>query len=183
MAIFGKKPKAEDVMKLLSELTAEELDKVKSALVEKDESADIGEEVEKAEEDIAEKGEDTQTEEDRVDESVGEQEEHHEEDAEKDEADADADAEEVEEAVEEIEETNETADEAHEEHEDVEHASLEYAMKELTELKARVVALEKALESKNEEELEEIGTDADFVDEINNAMPASYLEKAKNMRI
>ena len=177
MAIFGKKSKLEEAKKLLSELTEEELDELRSALVEKDESADIGEEVEKAEEDIAEKGEDSQTEQDRVDESVGEQEEHHEEKAEEDEEEA------VEEVADEIEETGDVAQETEEEHEDVEHASLEFAMKELTELRARVTALEKALELKNEEEYEEVGTDADFVDDINNAMPASYLEKAKAMRI
>lgn len=184
MSIFGKKPKnAEDIIALLSELEADELEKVKAALVEKDESADVGEEVEKAEENIAEKGEDSQSEADRVDESVGEQEEHHEEDAEADEEEAEADAGDIAEAVE-MADVEETADENAEEigkHEEEDKDKWDLVFKKLTEFDARFGKIEKALEIVGEEE---IGADADLVDDINdNAMPASYLEKAKNMRI
>ncbi|MBR2029468.1 MAG: hypothetical protein IJ999_01005 [Clostridia bacterium] len=191
MSIFGKKPKnAEDIIALLSNLDADELEKVnaelekvKAALVEKDESEDVGEEVEKAEENIAEKGEDSQSEADRVDESVGEQEDHHEEDAEADEKEAEADAGDIAEAVE-MADVKETADENAEdvaEHKAEDEDKWELVFKKLTEFDARFGKIEKALEIVGEEE---IGADADLVDDINdNAMPASYLEKAKNMRI
>lgn len=89
MAIFGNKKKS--VIERLDELLAEidglpdeEQEKVwahfdQATGEDKDESGkpDTSEEIEKAEEDIAEKGEDSQTEQDRVDESVAAQEEEH----------------------------------------------------------------------------------------------------------
>lgn len=89
MAIFGNKKKT--VIERLDELLAEidglpdeEQEKVwahfdQATGEDKDESGkpDTSEEIEKAEEDIAEKGEDSQTEQDRVDESVAAQEEEH----------------------------------------------------------------------------------------------------------
>lgn len=89
MAIFGNKKKT--VIERLDELLAEidglpdeEQEKVwahfdQATGEDKDESGkpDTSEEIEKAEEDIAEKGADSQTEQDRVDESVAAQEEEH----------------------------------------------------------------------------------------------------------
>ena len=80
MALFNRKPKAhtaEDILKLIKELPEEEFDKLSDALLadeDEDGKPDTIEEVEKAKEGIEAKGEDTQTEEDRIDESVAEQE-------------------------------------------------------------------------------------------------------------
>lgn len=78
MGLFNKKPKtAEDILKLIQELPEEEFDKLSDMLLaDEDDNGkpDTMEQIEKAEEDIEAKGEDTQTEEDRVDESVAEQE-------------------------------------------------------------------------------------------------------------
>ena len=73
MALFNRKPKAhtaEDILKLIKELPEEEFDKLSDALLtDEDDNGkpDTLEEVEKAEEDIEAKGEDTQTEEDTHD--------------------------------------------------------------------------------------------------------------------
>jgi hypothetical protein len=78
MGLFNKKPKtAEDILKLIKELPEGELDKLGDLLsADEDENGkpDTIEEIEKAEENIEAKGEDTQTEKDRIDESVAEQE-------------------------------------------------------------------------------------------------------------
>ena len=88
MAIFGNKKKSviERLDELLGEIDSlpeEEQSKVWAHLdqaigdEDKDEESkpDTSEEIEKAEEDVAEKGEDSQTEQDRIDESVAAQEE------------------------------------------------------------------------------------------------------------
>ena len=67
--MFGKKTTAEDVLKMFETLSDDEKKKVMDAVKPTTE-----EQIEKAETDIAEKGEDSQTEKDRIDESVGEQE-------------------------------------------------------------------------------------------------------------
>lgn len=70
--MFGKKKTAEDLLELYKQLSEEEKAKFDEAHGKK---SDTTEEVAEAKEDIAEKGEDTQTEKDRVDESVAAQEE------------------------------------------------------------------------------------------------------------
>lgn len=68
MAIFGKKRlTVEELIEALNDLSDED----KKEVIAKTTSEDVA----KAEEDIADKGEDSQSEQDRVDESVGEQEE------------------------------------------------------------------------------------------------------------
>lgn len=86
MGLFNRKPKAEetpkpqkaeDIMKLIESLPEDEFDKLSDMLLaDENENGkpDTMEQVEKAEENIEAEGEDTQTEEDRVDESVAEQE-------------------------------------------------------------------------------------------------------------
>lgn len=71
-AMFGKKKTAEDLLELYKELSEEERAKFDEALGKK---PDTTEEVAEAKDDIAEKGKDTQTEKDRVNESVAAQEE------------------------------------------------------------------------------------------------------------
>lgn len=70
--MFGKKKTAEDLLELYKQLSEEERAKFDEAHGKK---PDTTEEVAEAKEDIADKGEDTQTEKDRVDESVAAQEE------------------------------------------------------------------------------------------------------------
>lgn len=70
--MFGKKKTAEDLLELYNQLSEEERAKFDEAHGKK---PDTTEEVAEAKKDIAEKGEDTQTEKDRVDESVAAQEE------------------------------------------------------------------------------------------------------------
>ena len=85
MAIFGNKKKSlterfEELFAELDNLPDEEQDKFWAAIEEKVDEAmgegkpDTEEEIAKAKEDIAEKGEDSQTEKDRIDESVAAQE-------------------------------------------------------------------------------------------------------------
>lgn len=87
MALFKKSYSAKDIMALINELPEDELDALTDMLVEnldtdndgdvdtEDKEGETTEQIDKAEEDIEQKGEDTQTEKDRIDESVGEQEE------------------------------------------------------------------------------------------------------------
>lgn len=78
MALFKKPNTAEKIMALIKELPDEELDKLGDMLSEdtdKDGKPDTMEQIEEAEENIDKKGKDSQTEQDRIDESVGEQEE------------------------------------------------------------------------------------------------------------
>lgn len=78
MGLFNKKPKtAEDILKLIKELPDDEFDKLSDMLLtDEDDNGkpDTIEQIDKAKENIEAKGEDTQTEEDRIDESVAEQE-------------------------------------------------------------------------------------------------------------
>lgn len=79
MALFNKKPQtADEIMALIKNLPDEELAKLGDMLTSDDEDGngkpDTMEQIEKAEENIEEKGEDSQSEKDRIDESVGEQE-------------------------------------------------------------------------------------------------------------
>lgn len=89
MGIFGKKLGKPDETKTLEQRMAELLDEVQALPQEKQESfwkkfeetqddskgkSETEEQINEAEEDIAEKGADSQTEKDRIDESVGEQE-------------------------------------------------------------------------------------------------------------
>lgn len=67
--MFGKKTTAEDVMKMFSALPDEEKKKFLEGVKPTTE-----EQIDEAKKDIAEKGPDSQTEKDRIDESVGEQE-------------------------------------------------------------------------------------------------------------
>ena len=67
--MFGKKTTAEDVLKMFETLSDDEKKKVMDAVKPTTE-----EQIEKAETDMAETGEDSQTEKDRIDESVAEQE-------------------------------------------------------------------------------------------------------------
>lgn len=81
MAIFQKKRSLSDLIKELRALSDDDLAKVMEELdVGEDDDEEEGketteEEIEEAEEDIAEKGDDSQTEKDRIDESVAAQEE------------------------------------------------------------------------------------------------------------
>lgn len=72
MALFGKKVSVESILKDIAQLSEEDKAKVLDGLKS---AEDTGEQVAEAENDIAAKGEDTQTTEDRVDESVAAQEE------------------------------------------------------------------------------------------------------------
>jgi hypothetical protein len=78
MALFNKKPTtADEIMALIKGLSGEELDKLGEMLTADDDDngkPDTEEMIDKAEENIEEKGADEQTKEDRVDESVAEQE-------------------------------------------------------------------------------------------------------------
>lgn len=78
MGLFNKKPMtAEDILKLIKDLPEDEFNKLSDKLMaDEDDNGkpDTIEEVEEAKEDIEAEGEDTQTEEDRIDESVAEQE-------------------------------------------------------------------------------------------------------------
>lgn len=89
MGIFGKKLGKPDETKTLEQRMTELLDEVQALPQEKQElfwkkfeetqddskgESETEEQIDKAEEDIAEKGADSQTEKDRIDESVGEQE-------------------------------------------------------------------------------------------------------------
>ena len=79
MGLFGKKDETLDEMleKLrghMKGMTDEERKKVMDKLSDDGGKVTTGEQIEKAKEDIAEKGKDSQTEKDRIDESVGEQE-------------------------------------------------------------------------------------------------------------
>lgn len=78
VALFKKNPQtAEEIMALIKKLPDEELDKLGDLLYaddDEDGKPDTMEQIEEAEENIEEKGEDSQSEEDRIDESVGEQE-------------------------------------------------------------------------------------------------------------
>ena len=115
MGLFNRKPHtAEDILKLIKELPEEEFDKLSDALLtDEDDNGkpDTLEEVEKAEEDIEAKGEDTQTEEDRIDESVAEQEKDEGEEDSQDAKDRVDEAEGEEKALEEHEETEESTEE------------------------------------------------------------------------
>lgn len=80
MALFQKKMSLPDLVKALRELSEDDLSKVMEQLDIGDDNdeegkKDTAEEIEEAKEDIAEKGEDSQTEQDRIDESVAAQEE------------------------------------------------------------------------------------------------------------
>lgn len=119
MALFNKKPKtASEIVALIKELPEEEFDKLSDMLLEDEDDngkPDTMEQIEEAEENTEEKGEDSQTEKDRIDESVGEQEEL---DGDKDSQDADdrvdeaiGEEEAIEEKPEETEETNDDAEE------------------------------------------------------------------------
>lgn len=77
MALFGKKVSVESVLKDIAQLSDEDKAKVLDGLKP---AEDTDEQVAEAETDIAAKGEDTQTTEDRVDESVAAQEDEGDED-------------------------------------------------------------------------------------------------------
>lgn len=86
MALFKKSYSAKEIMALINQLPEDELDALTDMLVEnldtdndgdvdtKDKEGETTEQIDEAEENIEEKGEDSQTEKDRIDENVGEQE-------------------------------------------------------------------------------------------------------------
>ncbi len=86
MALFKKSvPTAEEIVELIEQMSDDEKDKLAGILTEDlsdgdidgesdDKEGETTEQIEEAERDIEEKGEDSQSEKDRIDESVGEQE-------------------------------------------------------------------------------------------------------------
>lgn len=139
--MFGKKTTAEDVMKMFSALPDEEkkkfLDGVKPTTEEQ---------IDKAKADIAEKGPDSQTEKDRIDESVGEQEH---EDGNEDNQTA-KDRVDESEGMQEAEEKHEAEDSMEEEaaeHSDKTEENREDVMQRLSD---RVTALEEGIKALNE---------------------------------
>ena len=148
MGLFNKKPKtAEDILKLIKELPEEEMDKLSDMLLEDEDDngkPDTIEEIDKAEENIEAKGEDTQTEEDRIDESVAEQEKADGEEDSQDAKDRVDEAEGEEEHLEEekAKETEETPDVA-----PVEETPKEDNSQEVIEaLESRIASLEEKIE-------------------------------------
>ena len=138
--MFGKKATAEDVMKMFSALPDEEkkkfLDGVKPTTEEQ---------IDEAKADIAEKGADSQTEKDRIDESVGEQER---EDGNEDSQDA-KDRVDESEGMQEAEEKHEeeSAEDESAEHSDKTEENREDVMQRLSD---RVTALEEGIKALNE---------------------------------
>ena len=179
--MFGKKPKmtADDVLEMLKGMSAEDVAKIRDSL-KGDGETEM--QIEKAEEDIAEKGKSSeQTEKDRIDESVAMQEKDNgDEDSQnaKDRVD-EAEGMMKKEAEEEAEENAEgkTENDVEGDGEDFEQKVMDL----LTKIDARVTALEKAEESE-EWHGEEVGADSDFADSIAPRMPQSYYEQAKKMR-
>lgn len=152
--MFGKKVKmtADEIIDLLSELSQDELEKIKSSLLQEDSSDEASED-----ESVAETTETSET-------DVQEKNDNPQEESATDVEEA-ADTE----AVEDSEAKTEGGEEQ-------DYGAL---MELVTKLDARITALEKADEQHADEE---IGTDSDFVDEVNPQMPASYMEQAKKMR-
>ena len=155
MGLFNKKPKtAEDILKLIQDLPEDEFDKLSDMLLtdENDNGKpDTMEQIDKAEEDIEAKGEDTQTEEDRIDESVAEQEKAEGEEDSQDAKDRVDEAEGEEEHLEEekeeeaepvAEETEETVEETEEEPiEDEKDKVIEALTQRLAALEERVATI------------------------------------------
>jgi chromosome segregation ATPase len=179
MGLFNKAPKtASEVMNLIKGLPEEEVEKLLELfLADEDEDGkpDVSEEIEKAEDNIEEKGEDSQTEKDRVDESVAEQDK---EDGNEDTQDAKdrvdeaegedkAIEEEAEETTEEIEPTEETTEETPVEDNKYEEViqSLTARIEELEERLANVVEqLDGADFGNHKAEITESDNDADSED-------------------
>ena len=139
--MFGKKTTAEDVMKLFSTLPDEEKKKFLAGVKPTTE-----ERIDEAKADIAEKGPDSQTEKDRIDESVGEQEKL---DGNEDSQTAKDRVDESEgmQAAEQAHEETETAQEESEEHSDKTEENRDEIMQKLV---SRVTALEEGLNALNE---------------------------------
>lgn len=139
MALFNKTPKtAEDVMKLIKGLSDEELDKLGEMLSADDDDngkPDTEEMIDKAEENIEEKGADTQTEEDRVDESVAAQEK----------ADGEEDSQDAKDRVNEAE--GKEAEEAEKAEKEMEEAKEEEKEEDKEDVNAALMARIESLES------------------------------------
>lgn len=147
MALFNKKPKtASEIIALIKELPDEEFDKLSDMLLEDEDDngkPDTMEQIEEAEENTEEKGEDSQTEKDRIDESVGEQEEL---DGDKDSQDAD---DRVDEAIGEEEAIEETNDDAEEEiKEDNKEEAMSAIVARMEALEERVAKIVESLDEK-----------------------------------
>lgn len=141
MGLFNKKPMtAEDILKLIKDLPEDEFNKLSDKLTaDEDDNGkpDTIEEVKEAKEDIEAKGEDTQTEEDRIDESVAEQEKDEGEENTQDAKDRVDEAEGEEKALEEKEE--DTEEEIVEDNKDEVIEALTARVTELEEKLAKVV--------------------------------------------
>lgn len=183
MALFYKKPQtAEEILKLIKSLPDDESDKLADMLLaDEDEDGkpdatepETKEQIEEAEENIAENGADSQTEKDRIDESVAEQEK----------ADGDEDSQDAKDRVDESEGTEEADEERAEEQADegtdepVADADVDESKKdekiealiaridELEERLAKVVdSLDDASFGNHKAELTESDKDADSEDE------------------
>lgn len=172
MTLFNKTPKtAEEIMKLIKGLSDEELDKLGDMLSaddDEDGKPDTEEMIDKAEENIKEKGKDTQTEEDRVDESVAAQEKA---DGEEDSQDAKDRVDEAE-AEEEMEEGKE--EEKEEDKEDVNAALIS----RIESLESLVQKLVEAFEDKpfGNNSPEHTETESEYSDE--SPIMRSYMRKA-----
>ena len=150
--MFGKKTTAEDVMKMFSALPDEEKKKFLEGVKPTTE-----EQIDKAKADIAEKGEDGQTEKDRIDESVGEQEHEDGNEDSQDAKDRVDESEGMQEADEEKHESEETAEEKAEEAEEKSEAANSAEVTEamaarISALEEKLAALEEALSDKVEKE-------------------------------
>jgi hypothetical protein len=160
MALFKKSYTAKEIMTLINQLPEDELDALTDMLVEnldtdndgdvdtEDKEGETTEQIDKAEEDIAKEGEDTQTEKDRIDESVGEQEEL---DGDKDSQDA---KDRVDEAIGE--------DNAIEEKDSEENAEEEIKKDNREEAMSAIVARMEALEERVAKIVESLDGDASF---------------------
>lgn len=142
MALFKKPRTAEEIKALIDSLPDEELDKLGDLLSADDDNdgkPDTMEQIEEAKENIEEKGEDSQSEKDRIDESVGEQEK----------LDDDEDSQDAEDRVDEAEgeekALEEKREEKHEDNQDERFAKIE----------ALLLKIAKAVSADGNEDVEE----------------------------